>query len=53
MRPWAAFLAFVPFLLRACWTLGRIPIKTVGLLECAQSFRFALLLIATVTATTK
>jgi hypothetical protein len=52
--PWAAFLAFVPSLLRAGWTLWRtpvhIPIKTVGLIEFAQSFLFALLLIVTVSA---
>lgn len=56
-RPRAAFLAFVPALLRACWTLGRtpvhIPLKTGGLLEFAQRFLCALLLIATITATAK
>jgi hypothetical protein len=49
---WAALVAFVPSLLRAGWTLWRtpvqLPIKTVGLIEFAQSFLFALLLIVTV-----
>ncbi len=52
--PWAAFVAFVPSLLRAGWTLWRVPvhlpIKTVGLIEFAQSFMFALLLTATIRA---
>ncbi|MBF6613344.1 MAG: YwiC-like family protein [Chloroflexi bacterium] len=51
--PWWSFAAFVPSLLRAGWTLWRtpvqLPIKTVGLIEFAQSFLFALLLIVTVT----
>lgn len=51
--PWAAIVAFVPSLLRAGWTLWRtpvqLPIKTVGLIEFAQSFLFALLLVVTVT----
>jgi hypothetical protein len=46
-------VAFVPSLLRVGWTLWRTPvhlsIKTVGLIEFAQSFLFALLLIITVT----
>lgn len=50
--PWAAFVGFVPSLLRVFWTLWRTPvqlrIKTVGLIEFAQSFLFALLLIVTV-----
>ncbi|MEO8285264.1 MAG: YwiC-like family protein [Chloroflexota bacterium] len=50
--PWAAFVAFVPSLLRAGWTLWRTPvhltIKTVGLIEFAQSFMFALLLVITI-----
>ncbi len=49
--PWAAFVAFVPSLVRAAWTLWRVPvylpIKTVGLIEFAQSFMFALLLTVT------
>ncbi len=52
--PLTAFLAFVPSLLRAGWTLWRtpvhIPIKAVGLIEFAQSFLFALLLIVTVSS---
>jgi len=51
--PWAAFVAFSPSLFRAGWTLWRtpvqLPIKTVGLIEFAQSFLFALLLVVTVT----
>lgn len=47
--PWAAFVAFVPSLLRAIWTLWRtpahIPIKKIGLIEFAQSFAFGLLLV--------
>lgn len=50
--PWVAFVAFVPSLLRAVWTLWstpyRIPIKKVGLIEFAQSFAFALLLIVAI-----
>ncbi|MBF6612485.1 MAG: YwiC-like family protein [Chloroflexi bacterium] len=55
--PWAALAAFVPSLLRASWTLWRTPvhlsIKTVGLIEFAQSFLFALLLLVTVTSATQ
>lgn len=51
--PWWAFAAFVPSLFRAGWTLWRtpvqLPIKTVGLIEFAQSFLFALLLIVALT----
>ncbi len=51
--PWAAGLAFVPSVLRAGWTLWRvpvhIPIRRVGLLELGQSTLFALLLITTIT----
>lgn len=52
--PWAAFVAFAPSLVRAAWTLWRVPvhlpIKTVGLIEFAQSFMFALLLTVTIRA---
>jgi hypothetical protein len=48
--PVMAWPAFVPSVLRAGWTLWRvpihIPIKRVGLLELAQSSLFALLLLA-------
>jgi hypothetical protein len=51
--PWAALLAFVPSVLRAGWTLWRVPvhlpIRRVGLLELGQSSLFTLLLLATVT----
>jgi hypothetical protein len=51
--PWAALLAFVPSVLRAGWTLWRVPvhisIQRVGLLELGQSTLFALLLITTMT----
>lgn len=51
--PWAALLAFVPSVLRAAWTLWRVPvhlpIKRVGLIELGQSTLFALLLITTIT----
>ena len=51
--PWAALLAFVPSVLRAAWTLWRvpvhIPIKRVGLIELGQSTLFALLLISAIT----
>jgi hypothetical protein len=50
--PWTVFVAFVPSALRAAWTLWRtpahLPIKVVGLIEFAQSFLFALLLIAAI-----
>ena len=50
--PWVAFVAFVPSLLRAVWTLRstpyRIPIRRVGLIEFAQSFAFALLLLVAI-----
>ncbi|HST03661.1 MAG TPA: YwiC-like family protein [Chloroflexia bacterium] len=48
--PWAAYIALVPSLLRAIWTLwstpAHIPIKRIGLIEFAQSFAFAILLVA-------
>jgi hypothetical protein len=50
--PWAALLAFIPSVLRAGWTLWRVPvhlpIKRVGLIELGQSILFALLLITTI-----
>ncbi|MEP6776128.1 MAG: YwiC-like family protein [Chloroflexota bacterium] len=50
--PWVAFVAFVPSLLRAMWTLWstpyQIPIKKIGLIEFAQSFAFGLLLIVAI-----
>jgi hypothetical protein len=50
--PWVAYVAVVPSLLRAGWTLWRtpywLPIKKVGLIEFAQSFAFGVLLVATI-----